>query len=509
MDYCLEMRGISKQFVGLKALDDVSFYLKQGEVRALLGINGAGKSTLIKILSGVYRKDSGTIILGGKQVEINSADDALKLGISCLYQDAQMVDSITGYENIYLGNENESKNLFSPISRKKLKSQALELLKKYPLEVNIDKPVYLLSAVEREIIAVLRALSKDCKILVLDEPTSVLTEKEKDVLFDLIRTLKSRGVSIIYITHHLDEVEEICDSFSIFRNGRNIADEDISNNKVDPKYIAELMIGEKLEQLYPPRTKEYLGGVEFEARDICVENKLRNISFQARRGEVFGIFGLVGSGIDELSKVLFGAMKMSRGEILKSGRMLDMKSPEFAIENGVFLVPGNRKTEGQLPGLSISFNISIAKIKKLVKGLFVDTRLESKETGNLAGRLAIVTPSLAKHANELSGGNQQKVVVGKGLFTDADVYIFCEPTVGVDVGAKESIYKIIRELAKNSLVIVISSDPDEVLGISDRVLVMYKGAVTMEREAEKTGLKEMLVHAVIGGEEAKGGSDER
>jgi ABC-type sugar transport system ATPase subunit len=509
MDYCLEMSGISKQFVGLKALDDVNFHLKRGEVRALLGINGAGKSTLIKILSGVYRKDSGTIVIGGKQAEINSANDALKLGISCLYQDAQMVDSITGYENIYLGNENKSKNFFSLINRKKLKSQALELLKRYPLEINIDKPVYLMSAVEREIIAALRALSKDCEILILDEPTSVLTEKEKDVLFDLIRTLKSRGVSIIYITHHLDEVEEICDSFSIFRNGRNIADEDISNGKVDPKYIAELMIGEKLEQLYPPRTKEYLGGVEFEARNICVENKLRNISFQARRGEVFGIFGLVGSGIDELSKALFGAMEISRGEILKSGKIIHMKSPEFAIENGVFLIPGNRKTEGQLPGLSISFNMSVAKLKKIVKGIFVDTKLESKEAGNLVERLAIVTPSLSKHANELSGGNQQKVVVGKGLFTDADVYIFCEPTVGVDVGAKESIYKIIRELAKKSAVMVISSDPDETLGVSDRVMVMYKGAVAMQREADKTDLKEMLVHAVIDGEKTEGDSNER
>jgi len=509
MDYYLEMKGIRKQFVALKALDDADFTLKSGEVRALLGINGAGKSTLIKILSGVYGRDGGTIYLDGREAEINNADDALKLGISCLYQDAQMVESITGYENIYLGNESGRKNLFSIINRKKLRAQARELLKKYPLEVDIDKPVYMLSAVEREIIAVLRALSRDCKVLILDEPTSVLTEKEKYILFDLIRMLKSRGVSIIYITHHLDEVQEICDSFTIFRNGRNIADEDIVNNKVDPKYIAELMLGEKLEQLYPAKTKEYLGDVELEARDICIENKLRNIGFRACRGEVLGIFGLVGSGIDELSKALFGAMKISSGEIYKRGVLIDIKNPETAIKNGIFLVPGNRKTEGQLPGLSISNNMTIAKLKKLVKGFFVDTKIEDIAAGSLVDRLTIATDSLRKHADELSGGNQQKVVIGKGLFTDADVYIFCKPTIGVDVGAKESIYRIIHELSKKSLVIVISSDPDEVLGVSDRVMVMFKGAMTMECDAMSTDLKEMLVHAVIGDDQTEGVANEK
>ena len=398
---------------------------------------------------------------------------------------------------LYLGSEGATKMLFAPINRGKLRKAALELVKKYPFEIDVEKPIYLMSPVEREIIAILRALSKNCKILILDEPTSILTEKEKYILFEFVHTLKKQGVSIIYITHHLDEVAQVCDSFSVFRNGKVVCHEDIHDGKVDSDYIAELMLGERLAQLYPDRPE----GVEvtpcLEVKGLAMEGKFENISFKANRGEIFGIFGLVGSGIDEISKTLFGAMYESAGSIIKDGETLKLASPGQAIRKGIFLVPGNRKTEGFLTGIDIAANIIIAKLDKAVKKLkLIDRRTENKDAQELVDKLAVATPTIRKKVNELSGGNQQKVVVAKGLYTDADVYIFAEPTVGVDVGAKSAIYETMRALAKNAAVIIVSSEPEEVLGNADRVMVIYNGKTTMEKNSGDTSLKEMLVHAI-------------
>lgn len=504
MHYVLEMKGIDKSFAGMKALDNASLMLKEGEARALLGINGAGKSTMIKILSGVYTRDAGEIYIDGKLCDIASPQDALACGVSAVYQDPQMVESYTGYENIFLGSENQSKMLFSTINRGKLRDKALELVKKYPFEIDVEKPIYLMSSVEREIIAILRALSKNCRILILDEPTSILTEKEKYILFEFVHILKKQGVSIIYITHHLDEVSQVCDSFSVFRNGKVVCHEDIVDGHVDSDYIAELMLGERLAQLYPDRPE----GVEvkpcLEVKNLSMEGKFENISFKANRGEIYGIFGLVGSGIDEISKTLFGAMEESGGTIIKDGETLKLTSPGQAIRKGIFLVPGNRKTEGFLNGIDIAANIVLAKLDKTVKKLgLVDRATEKKDAKELVDKLAIATPSIQKKVNELSGGNQQKVVVAKGLYTDADVYIFAEPTVGVDVGAKSAIYETMRSLAKEAAVIIISSEPEEVLGNSDRVMVIYNGKTTMEKNSGDTSLKEILVHAISSGEVAE------
>ena len=493
----LEAKNITKQFVGTKALDNVNFSIDRGEVRALLGINGAGKSTLIKILSGIYSRDSGEILLDGKPVRIEKPEDAIELGISTVYQDPQMIPSFTGYENIYLGSESKSRLLFSPIKGRKLKKKALELLKEYPMDVDIDKPVYTLPAVEREIICILRALSKECRMLILDEPTSILTDKEKHILFDFIRLLKSKGVSIIYITHHLDEVQQICDSYSVFRNGKDVAHEKVIDGKVDVNKIVEYMLGETLSELYPVKEKNPVTPV-FSAENINLASKVVNVSFQANKGEVLGIFGLVGSGIDELSKIIFGAMQQDTGKFKKDGKEVSLSSPNKAINNGIFLVPGNRKEEGFLPELSISFNATIAKIKKiLVGGFVVNEKKEIKDTEELIHLMSVATPSTRKFVNELSGGNQQKVVISKGLYTDADVYVFCEPTVGVDIGAKNKIYATMRSLCKDSAVIVLSSDPEEIFGVADRILVMHNGHAVLNCDASETSVKDMLTHAVI------------
>jgi ABC-type sugar transport system ATPase subunit len=495
-NYRLELKGIDKQFAGVKALDRVDFSLRAGEVHALLGINGAGKSTLIKIVSGVYAKDSGEITVEGKSVVINYPQDAINLGISTVFQDPQMIESFTGWENIFLGEENKSRFYLSGISRKSIRKQAQELLKAYPLEIDMDKPVYQLSVIEREIIAVLRALAKKCNILILDEPTSILTEKEKQILFKCIFELKSRGVSVIYITHHLGEVGEICDSYTVFRNGRTIAAETIKNNKVDVHHIAELMIGEKLSRLYPEKIKNPAETAALSCTGLSLNGKLSDISFSARKGEILGIFGLVGSGIDELSKILYGAMNCDGGTIMLNGKPVQLTDTKKAINYGIYLVPGNRKTEGQIGGLSIAENLSLAKLEKILNRFhLVDRRVENRYASEIIDNLKIATTSTAKKVQELSGGNQQKVVIGKGLFSEAMVYIFCEPTVGVDVGAKSSIYETMRELSAESAVIIISSDPEEVFGNADRIIVINKGNITLNCGDKETSLPQMLVKA--------------
>jgi ribose transport system ATP-binding protein len=494
--YRLELRGINKQFVGIKALDEAAFFLKQGEVHALLGINGAGKSTLIKIISGVYSKDSGEILLNDKPVTINNPQDAIDLGISTVFQDPQMIESFSGYENIYLGVENKSHFEFTPISRKSIRQKALELLKKYPLEIDIDKTVAQLNNIEREILAVLRALSKKCDILILDEPTSILTEKEKQILFNCIRELKNSGVSVIYITHHLGEVETICDAYTVFRNGRNVASGEVLDGRVDIQHIAELMIGERLSQFYPVKTKEPGQEPVFSCKGLCLKDKLYNIGFSSRKGEIFGIFGLVGSGIDELSKIMYGAMDYDSGEIAIHGKPVKLNYTQSALDKGIYLVPGNRKTEGQIGNLSIAENITLAKLKRVTNKLgLVDRRKENHHAAELVDTLKISTPGVRKKVQELSGGNQQKVVIGKGLFSEAELYIFCEPTVGVDVGAKSGIYEIMRKLSDGASVIIISSDPEEVFGNADRIMVINQGRLTLNCGDTETSLPQMLVKA--------------
>jgi ribose transport system ATP-binding protein len=444
----------------------------------------------------VYIKNSGDIYVNQELVDIKGPKDSIKLGISTVYQDPQLIESFSVFENIYLGAENDKDNQFSMLSRKKMKERALNLLDQYPLDIDLDKKVYSLTAIEREIVAILKALSKECKILILDEPTSILTEKEKYILFDFIRLLKSRGVSIIYITHHLDEVSQICDSFTVFNAGQDIAHEEIIDKKVDAFHIAELMIGQKLNQLYPSKEDAFIGDEVLGCNNISLTNKLDDITLQSRVGTILGIFGLVGSGIDELAKILFGAMRYDTGELLIDGSTVQLCDPKTAINNRIFLVPGSRKAEGLIGEFSIAKNLSLSKLENICNNVdLVKTKQERIKSKDLVNSLNIATTDIHKQVQFLSGGNQQKVVIGKGLFTDAQCYIFCEPTVGVDVGAKKGIYETIRKLSKKSAIIIISSDPEEILGNSDEIMVLNKGKLTLSCKAEDTTLNKMLVKA--------------
>jgi ABC-type sugar transport system ATPase subunit len=351
--------------------------------------------------------------------------------------------------------------------------------------------------VERELICILNALSKESKILILDEPTSILTEKEKDILFDVVRELKAKGVSVVFVTHRLDEVNEICDQITVFRDGKNV--ESVSVGKgLDSSYIAKLMLGRSLEKFYPPKGIEAPGDVVLEIQNLTLNRRFDNISFKAKKNEVLGIFGLVGSGIDELSKVIFGAVSPSQGKVFLRGKEVKIKSPKIAIKNRIFLVPSDRQLEGFIGDQGIDSNITLPKMEKITYKVFglINESAKRKDSTKLVKDLSIMTPHVKKVVSELSGGNQQKVVVAKGLYTDADIYIFSEPTIGVDVGAKYSIYGIMRELSKVSAVILISSDIEEVYGMSDRVMVLNQGKTKIETKTDEITINEILVHAV-------------
>jgi ribose transport system ATP-binding protein len=497
-EYKLEMRGITKEFPGVKALDGVDFALKPGEVHALLGINGAGKSTLIRILSGTFPKDSGTILLDGRSIEIDGPQDAMGHGIATVYQEPQMLPSFAGYEYIFLGSETERKGPFAVIHRKQLRERAERILELFPVQIDLAKPIGQLGAVDQEILAILRALSRKMSILVLDEPTSILTETEKQVLFRLIAALKQRGISIIYISHRLEEVHQVVDRLTIIRDGKNVATLEARDQDANPMRIAELMLGERIETIYPERGQ---GGDSevLVARDLSLAGRFQDVTFSARKGQILGIFGLVGSGVEELAKVLFGLYKPTRGSMTLHGEEIRLRSARDAIQRGIFLIPADRRREGLIPIEPMFFNVSLASLGKVSNLLgLMRAQKEKKRITELVGRVGVIPPDVNAKVSALSGGNQQKVVVSKGLFTEAEVYIFLEPTAGVDVGAKSGIYRLIRELSKSAAVLLLSSDCEEVHGVCDRIMTLFKGKVTMDAEVEKVSMQEMLLLGVQG-----------
>ena len=494
----LEMRGISKRFPGVQALDGVDFALRKGEVHALLGVNGAGKSTLIKVLSGAYPRDAGTLLLDGQPVEINGQQDALARGIATVYQEPQMIPSFTGYENIFLGAENDGKGTFARIRRSKLREKAARLLELFPVDVDLSVPVGKLGTVDQEIVAVFRALSRKISVLVLDEPTSILTEREKLVLFRLVASLKEQGISIIYISHRLEEIQQVADRLTVLRNGRNVATLEVRGAAMSPLKIAELMLGERMETVYPPRASER-GDPVLSARGLGLDGKFHDVGFEARLGEILGVFGLVGSGAEELAKVLFGLQPPTRGSIELDGRTVRLRSARDAIARGMFLVPADRRREGLVPAEPIRFNVSLANLNR-VSGFLGLTRSgrERLDVSEVVASVGVTPPDIRADVATLSGGNQQKVVVAKGIFTRARVYLFAEPTAGVDVGAKAGIYRLMRELAREATVILVSSDSQEVYGVSDRVMVLFKGQAVLDRPTESTSQEEILLCGVQG-----------
>lgn len=495
----LSMQGIEKRFGDVKALDDVGFDLNEGEIHALLGVNGAGKSTLIKILSGVYTKDAGTITIADKAYDLGSPRAAIEAGIAVVQQHPELVGDLTGAENIYLGHEGPKSGLFSRVNRADIAARAAQLLSRFPIDIDLGKRVADMPAVDREIVAILHALRlEDTRVLILDEPTSTLTEREKASLFLMMRTLQQAGIAIIYITHRLEEVFEIADRFTVFRGGRNVACLTVAEARAGNVSIPNLMLDSDKGLSFPPRSGRDDGEVVLEARNLAAGNLFRNVSFAARKGEILGIFGLVGSGVDELSKALFGVIAPDQGDIRLNGSPVRFRSAAQALRAGIFLVPGDRRTEGLTLDEDVIFNTTLANLGRASAGGFLRFGDNRKQAAALAQKVDLQPAKLDRTLRGFSGGNQQKVVIAKGLYAQAQVYIFVEPTVGVDIGARSKIYALMREISQDAAVIVISSDCDEVHGIADRSLALYKGTPIGAPDAQTT-LDQLLAAGIMGG----------
>ncbi|MDO6966900.1 sugar ABC transporter ATP-binding protein [Rhizobium alvei] len=497
----LRARAVSKRFGPVNALSDVDFILEAGEVHALLGVNGAGKSTFIKILSGVYQRDAGSIEVDGQAIDCRNPKDAIRHGIATVQQHPELVGDFTGYENIFLGREAQRPGLLSRIDRAGLARRAASFLARFPVEIDLTRKVAEMSAVEREIVAILQALAGDhIRILILDEPTSTLTEVEKKLLFKLIDTLRAGGIAVLYITHRLEEVLEIADRLSVFRGGKLVATMPVADVKQQNLSLATLMLGQALDNVFPAkRDGAAIGAEVLKVSRLSSAGKFETISFSVNKGEIVGIFGLVGSGVDELAKTLFGANPASSGEMMVSGRSIRPASPKEALQSGIFLVPGDRRVEGLALAENAIFNITLANPDRAAGFAgFLRRRSNRRASTEFATRLALSPPNLSMAVSGFSGGNQQKIVVAKGLFADAEVYIIVEPTVGVDIGARAKLYGLMRELARSAGVIVISSDCDEVHGLADRSFALYKGRQIGVPSAEIT--RDGLLLAGIMGE---------
>ena len=493
----VEFQNITKAFSGIKALDDVSFAIKRGEVHCLLGENGAGKSTLMKILTGVIRMDSGQILFNGEKVNIQGIKHAQSLGIGTVFQENSLMPHLSIAENIFLTREPRTK--IGAIDYKTMHEQTVKWGKELGLELDPGIRVDKLSVAEQQVVEIVKVFSQDPKLIILDEPTSSLSDNEIEKLFAIIERLKKKGVTFIYISHRMEEIKRIGDGGTILRDGKFITTiEDVKTTPLD-EIIAHI-VGRPLDQQYPKRNAK-IGSVMFEVEDLSVRNLIHNVSFNVRAGEVFGISGLVGSGRTETAKAIFGELKKTSGRIRIEGQEVTIKSPHDAIKHGIGLLTENRKEEGLFLDKSVCWNVVSAALEKIKSNGILNFNKERSIVLDFVEALQIRLPTIESEARYLSGGNQQKVVFAKWLNADSKVYIFDEPTRGIDVGAKREIYSIINDLAEKGLaVIVISSELPEILGICDRMAVFHEGrCVKILDRAEAT--QEKIMYYAIGGQD--------
>ena len=492
----LEMRGIVKRFPGVLALDHVNLSVRKGEVHALLGENGAGKSTLMKILSGAYQKDEGEIIFEGNKVEIHSAHDAQRLNISTIYQELNLTEQLTVAENIFMGRQ-IMKNRFM-MDWKTLYEKAQALLDDLGVEIDAHTLVRDLGVAHKQMVEVAKALSINSKVLIMDEPTAPLTNREIDTLFRIIRMLKERGVSIIYISHRLEEVMEICDRATIMRDGTNVTELNVADTNLDE--IIRYMVGRELKEKFP-KIEVTPGKERLRVEHLHAGKQVKDVSLSARGGEILGIAGLVGAGRTETARAIFGMDAKESGEIYIDGTKVTISQPLDAIKQGIGFVTEDRKGEGLVLPMSVGQNMTLATLDKITTGFHMNLAKEKNTVSEYIGKLNIKTPSERQLARNLSGGNQQKVVLAKWLLSDAKVIIFDEPTRGIDVGAKIEVYNIINDLIRQGVaVIMISSELPEILGMSDRVAVMHQGEITGVFDNDETLTQEKILYYATGGD---------
>ncbi|GAA1354866.1 sugar ABC transporter ATP-binding protein [Streptomyces beijiangensis] len=490
-DELLRIESIRKTFPGVVALDSVDFDLRRGEVHVLLGENGAGKSTLIKMLSGAYRPDSGRILADGEEVRIHGAQDAERLGIATIYQEFNLVPDLTVAENIFLGRQPRR---FGMIDRKRMESDAEKLLSRVGLDISPRTKVRELGIARLQMVEIAKALSLEARVLIMDEPTAVLTSEEVEKLFAIVRTLRADGVGIVFITHHLEEIAALGDRVTVIRDGRSVDQVPASTPEDE---LVRLMVGRSIDQQYPRERPDTGGEPLLTVDGLTRDGVFHDISFEVRAGEVVGLAGLVGAGRTEVARAVFGADPYDSGTVGVLGRKLPRHDVNAAMTAGIGLVPEDRKGQGLLLDASVQENLGLVTLRSATRAGLVDLKGQAAAAARIATQLGVRMAGIGQHVRTLSGGNQQKVVIGKWLLADTKVLILDEPTRGIDVGAKVEIYQLINELtASGHAVLMISSDLPEVLGMSDRVLVMAQGRIAGELPADEATQDAVMALAV-------------
>lgn len=496
----LRTKNVSIEFPGVKALDNIDFEVETGEILAVVGANGAGKSTLMKVLSGANPSYTGDVYINDNLVELRNPVISKKMGIQIVYQevDTALVPTLSVAENVMLNELVMDKhNTF--VDWNKLRVSAREVLKRLNIDINVKTLVSELSLAQKQMVLIARAIQSECDFLILDEPTAPLSDKETVKLFELLTHLReNENIAIIFISHRINEIIEICEKYSVMRNGKMIGTYPI-NDKTSIKEIVEKMLGKTFEENFP-KEEVNLGEKVFEVNNLSAEEgKLKDISLYVRSGEIVGIAGLVGAGKSELCKALFGAYKRTGGNVMLKGKELKLSNPSKAVQEGIALVPEERRKEGVLVEESVSFNLSAACLDKFCNLSFVNPKKVADNANDFVKNLGIKTPSIKQLVRNLSGGNQQKVVVGKWLAADCEVYIFDEPTKGVDVGAKNEIFHLISEIAKRGKAVIYAScENQELLSLTDRVYVMYDGQIKGEFSTKELD-EDMIMNFAVGG----------
>lgn len=493
-DDLLVMRDICKSFSGVQVLKGVHLNIKKGSVHALMGENGAGKSTLMKILIGLYKRDSGEILLNGSPIVCESTRQAQSLGIAMIHQELNFIPEMTVAENMFLGDEPMKNRL--TVNFKDLYKRAERMLSEAGMDIDVRQPIRNLSVAKIQLIEILKAVSKKSNIIIMDEPTSALTEDEVAKLFKTIRQLREQGVAIIYISHRMDEIFEICDEVTVLRDGEWVDSQPVKN--VTRSSLIAKMVGRSMEDIYPPVTSN-VGDIQFEVKSLCRENVFSDISFKVRRGEILGISGLVGAGRTEIARAIVGLDKLDSGEIFVEGKRIRNRNVKESIQNGIAMVSEDRKQLGLVLCRPIGENATLPHLKHFTKGGSLRLKPERESVKAMFGRLRVKAAGPWMPAQSLSGGNQQKVVIAKWLIGKPKILIMDEPTRGVDVAAKYEIYELMNSLAsEGASIVMISSELPEILGMSHRIIMIYEGKMTGELDRSEA-TQEQVMHFATGG----------